>query len=147
MFEQIITPSNLLIISGLILVLLELFVGIEAGFDLVLIGSILLISGVLGNFTNNPTLAFILAALLCAVYIGFGRKIVKQKLTVKTKDTNIDRLIGKKGIVLKPITPNQSGSLVIDDETWRAGSTDSIGKDEQAEVVSIEGVTLQVKRV
>ena len=141
------TPTNLLIIAGLVLMLLELFIGIEAGFDLVLIGSILLISGVLGNFINNPTLAFILAALLCAVYIGFGRKIVKQKIIFKTKDTNIDRLIGKKGIVLKPINPNQSGSIIIDDETWRAGSTDSIDKNEQAEVVSIEGVTLQVKRV
>lgn len=136
----------LLIIAGLVLVLLELFMGIEAGFDLVLIGSILIISGIAGNFTS-PTVAFILAAFLSLVYIAFGRKIVKQKLTVKTKDTNIDRLIGKKGIVLKPINQHQSGSLIIDDETWRAGSPDSIGKGEQAEVVSIEGVTLQVKRV
>lgn len=136
----------LLIIAGLILVLLELFMGIEAGFDLVLIGSILIISGIAGNFTS-PTVAFILATFLSIVYIAFGRKIVKQKLTVKTKDTNIDRLIGKKGIVLKPINQHQSGSLIIDDETWRAGSSESIEKNEQAEVVSIEGVTLQVKRV
>lgn len=136
----------LLIIAGLVLVLLELFIGIEAGFDLVLIGSILIVSGVVGNFTS-PTVALILAAFLSLVYIAFGRKIVRQKLTVKTKDTNIDRLIGKKGIVLKPINPNQSGALIIDDETWRAGSSESIEKNEQAEVVSIEGVTLQVKRV
>lgn len=136
----------LLIIAGLILVLLELFMGIEAGFDLVLIGSILIISGIAGNFTS-PTVAFILAAFLSLVYIAFGRKIVKQKLTVKTKDTNIDRLIGQKGIVLKPINQHQSGSLTIDDETWRAGSSDSLAKGEQAEVVSIEGVTLQVKKV
>lgn len=136
----------LLIIAGLILVLLELFIGIEAGFDLVLIGSILIISGIAGNFIS-PTVALILAAFLSVVYIAFGRKIVKQKLTVKTKDTNIDRLIGKKGLVLKPINQHQSGSLIIDDETWRASSFDSLEKDAQAEVISIEGVTLQVKKI
>lgn len=145
--QHLTTPTNLLIVSGLILVLMELFVGIEAGFDLVLIGSILIISGLLGNLTGNAMGAFILASALSFVYIAFGRKIVKQKLTVKTKETNIDRLIGKKGVIIKSINPNQSGSIVIDDETWRAASSESINRNEQAEVVSIEGVTLQVKRV
>lgn len=144
--QQITTPTNLLIVCGLILVLLELFVGIEAGFDLVLIGSILIISGLLGNLTGNATWAFIIVSILSFTYVVFGRKIIKQKLVVRTKETNIDRLIGKKGVVVKPINPNQSGSIVIDDESWRANSSESIDKDEQVEVISIEGVTLLVKK-
>src|SRR3989344_3854255 len=140
MIEQITTPTNLLIISGLILVLMELFIGIEAGFDLVLIGSILIISGVLGNLTGNPMGAFILASILSVVYIFFGRKIVKQKLIISTKKTNIDQLIGEKGLVTKKISADRSGSIRINDEEWRASSAESISENSQAEVVSVEGV-------
>jgi len=145
--DQITTPTNLLIISGLVLALLELIIGIEAGFDLVLIGSILVISGLLGNIFANSMLSFILAAILSFVYIAFGRKTLKQKIVVTTKNTNIDQLIGKKGLLTKPININQTGSIKINDESWRAAADEKIDINEQVEVISVEGVTLQVKKV
>ena len=42
--DQLVTIPQLFVIAGLLLVLAELLVGIQSGFDLVLIGSILVIS-------------------------------------------------------------------------------------------------------
>ncbi len=147
MLEQITQPSNLLILSGFILILLELFIGIQTGFDLVLVGSSLIISGMVGNLFGNHLLAFFVASVLNFLYVAFGRKIIKQKIIVTTNKTNIDQLIGKVGIVTKEISPSQSGSVKINDEDWRAASPESIAVGEKAEVVSIEGVTLQVKKI
>ena len=147
MFEQVTDPKNLLIIGGFLLILLELFIGVQMGFDLVLIGIALVISGILGSIAGNTLLAFILASILSLLYIVFGRKIIKQKIIVTTNKTNIDKLIGKKGTVLKNISPTTSGSIKIGDEDWRANSSEQINQGDMAEVVSIEGVTLQVKKV
>lgn len=147
MFEQIATPTNLLIISGLILVMLELFIGIEAGFDLVLIGSILVISGAVGGLTDQTLGSFILASVLSVVYIFFGRKIVKKSIAVSTNKSNIDQLIGKVGLVTKDVSADNTGSITINQESWRAASEESIATGEKAEVVSVEGVTLQIKRI
>lgn len=147
MFEQTLTPANLLIISGFILILLELFIGVQTGFDLVLIGISLIIGGVFGNLLDNSTYAFIIASVLSILYVVFGRKIVKQKITVTTNKTNIDQLIGKRGLVTKAVGAHKIGSIMLNDEDWRVASQDSIAQGESAEVISIEGVTLQVKRV
>lgn len=146
MFEQAFTPANLLIISGLILILLELFIGIQTGFDLVLVGISLIIGGVFGNMIDNSQAAFILASILSILYIVFGRKIIKQKIIVTTNKTNTDQLIGKKGMATKTIGQNKIGSVRINDEDWRATSSDSIEIGESVEVISIEGVTLLVKK-
>lgn len=147
MFGLEITPYLWFMIVGLLLIGAELIVGIEAGFDLVLLGSILMISGIAGNFTQDLTAAIITAVVLSITYIAFGRQIVKKKLIVKTRKTNIDNMIDRKGTVLSKISPDSPGQVKIDDEQWRASSNQSIDQDEKVKVISLEGVTLQVEKV
>lgn len=146
MFGLEISPFLLFIIAGLILIASELLIGIEAGFDLVLLGTILIISGITGNFTGDLTSSIITAAVLSVVYIAFGRQIVKRKLTVKTQKTNIDNMIGKIGTVLTKISPDSAGQIKLDSEKWRASADQTINPDEKVKVVSIEGVTMHVEK-
>ncbi len=142
-----VTISQTLVIVGLVLILAELLVGIQTGFDLVLIGSILIAGGFLGIVSNSVTVALIVSVILSIVYIAWGRSIVKQKITVVTKKTNIDKLIGKKAVVITAMTPDTAGMVRLGDEDWRASAEDVIYEKEKVEVVGIEGVTLLVKKI
>ncbi|MFC1653786.1 NfeD family protein [Patescibacteria group bacterium] len=139
------TVSQLLVLFGLILVIAELFVGIEAGFDLVLIGSILFIGGFTGIYTNT-TIALVVSTILSILYISYGRTLIKKKVIVMTHKTNIDKLLGKKGVVIRSITPDTAGLVRLDDEDWRASSTETLFEKDKIVVESLTGVTLKVKK-
>jgi membrane protein implicated in regulation of membrane protease activity len=145
--QNIFSPSQLLIVAGLVLIALELLLGFQTGFDLVVIGSLLLISGLVGTISNSFTLALILSILLSILYIFFGRKLIKRKIIVMTHRTNIDKLIGGRGTVIRSITPDTPGLVRLEDEDWRATSDQIIYEKEKVEIVSLSGVTLKVKKV
>jgi membrane protein implicated in regulation of membrane protease activity len=135
-----------LAVAGLSFILLTLFIGIEVGIDFLLIGSILLISGFVGIATGSYVVALILASILAVLYVLYGRSFVKQKLIVRTKATNIDKLLGQSGKALSDISPDKTGSIKVDDEEWRAQSTDTIKQGEPVAITGIQGVTVLVKK-
>jgi len=141
---QEINPNWLLVILGFLLVAAELFVGVQTGFDLVLIGLSLLAGGIIGNWINLPWLGIAIATALTFIYILAGRKLIKQKLVVTTHKTNIDSLIGKTGIAVEEITSEKRGKIAIDGEIWLASSDSVIPVKKSVTVKSIEGVTLNV---
>ena len=67
---------QLIVILGLVLALAELAIGIDAGFDLVVIGSILVVSGLLGTVTSL-IVSLICAIVLVGLYFFFGRRLIK----------------------------------------------------------------------
>lgn len=134
----------LLVILGFLLIAAELFVGVQTGFDLVLIGLSLLAGGIIGNWIGQPWLGIAIATVLTFVYILAGRKLIKQKLVVTTHKTNIDSLIGKTGIVVEEISSQKRGKIAIDGEIWLATSNTVIPAKSSVVVKSIEGVTLNV---
>lgn len=138
---------QVLVIIGLCFVLAELFLGIATGFDLVLIGSIIVLGGFAGILTGNYAVSLILSTILSIVYIAFGRTLVKSKLIVATHKTNIDKLIGQKALVIRSITPDTPGLVRINDEDWRASSDDVLFEKDKCTVDSVEGVTLNVSKV
>lgn len=140
------SASQIIIISGLLLILAELVLGIEAGFDLVIIGSILLLGGGVGLYTTT-TVALLAVIILSIAYFFFGRRLIKQKIIFTTKKTNVDRLIGQKGRVIRPITSETPGMIRLNDEDWRAGSDEILTEKDKAIVESIEGITLKVKKI
>lgn len=147
MDEISITIPQLFVIGGLLLVLAELFVGIETGFDLVLIGSIMILSGFVGIFTGSTMLMLILAVALSIVYMAIGRRYIKQRITIITRKTNIDRVVGSTGVVVRTITPESPGMIRVNDEDWRASAAEIIYEKDAVVVQGIEGVTAIVSRV
>lgn len=134
------------IILGLVLIIAELILGIEAGFDLVIIGSILLLAGAAGLMTNT-TVALLTAIVLSIIYFFFGRNLIKQKIIFTTKKTNVDKLIGAKAIVIRSITPDTPGMIRLNDEDWRADSEQTLFEKDKVIIEAIEGVTLKVKKI
>lgn len=146
--DYLITIPQLFVIAGLLMVLAELLVGIQTGFDLVLIGSILVISGFAGIFTNSTALMLVLATVLSILYIAVGRNKIRQKITtVVTKKTNIDKLVGSTGTVIRSVTPDTAGLVRVNDEDWRASAEEILYERDTVTVEGIEGVTLIVRKL
>ncbi len=136
-------PNTILIFLGLGLIAVELLVGVQTGFDLVLLGISMIVGGSVGAFLNNWQIGLGVSLVLTVGYIIVGRKFVKNKLAITSRETNIDQLIGKEGIVVKDITSN-GGQVKVGTELWRAVSDENTKKGTKVKIVSIEGVTLKV---
>lgn len=145
MFEQM-EETNLVTALGLLLVAAELFLGVQTGFDFVLVGSILVVGGLIGNLFGSLTLTLILTVILSVIYILFGRRTIRRHFGVLTHKTNTDKLAGAKGIVIRSITPDTPGLVRVEDEDWRATSEDVLFEKDKIEVVGLSGVTLVVKK-
>lgn len=136
-----------LVIVGLLFVLLELIVGVEAGLDLVVIGSAFVLGGLVTWPFHSWLLTVIVTSIICVAYVALGRRYVHRWTMVSKAKTNIDAIIGRRGIVLKNIARNVDGSVKVGNEQWRARAEDDIKEGEEIVVTSIIGVTLIVKKI
>ena len=145
MFQELSFPVAMMLL-GFGLMLIELVVGIETGFDLVLLGVSFILGGGVGYFFNSWQISLIVSLVLAISYLIYGRKIIKSKLMFTAQQSNIDQLIDKKGIVEKRIAPHVAGQVRIGSEHWRAEADEIIEVNEHINVESIEGVTLKVTK-
>ncbi|MEA1864090.1 MAG: NfeD family protein [Euryarchaeota archaeon] len=134
------------VVVGLLMILLELFIGVETGFDLVMLGSALVLGGLLTSFVDSWLATAICASLFCALYVGIGRRYIRAKMKLGATKTNVDAIIGKSGIVTRSIGENTSGRVRVGNEEWRAMSGGNIDIEEGATIMVLEvtGVTLIV---
>lgn len=138
--------SQLLIITGLIFIAIEIIIGAISGFDLLLIGVTLIIGGIFSQLTSSVEIGLITTILLSGLYIAIGRNVVKKMLAFKTKTTNIDSILGENAVVIKDITKHSAGQIKVDGEVWRAEADDNISKGTVVMVQSVEGITLKVEK-
>lgn len=93
--------------------------------------------------------AFISFVLLFLVTKKLLKEDRKDGKFWKSISTNSQSFIGKRGFVIKTITPYDMGQVKVRGEIWSAISLDGseIDIDESIEVVDIKGVKLVVKKV
>jgi membrane protein implicated in regulation of membrane protease activity len=144
-----ISLPQIFVIIGLLMILAELVIGINTGLDLLLIGSILIISGLAGILFGfgGIWLPVILAIILSILYIAFFRSRIKRRITVATSKTNIDKLIGATGTVVRNVSPGSAGMVRVNDEDWRASADEVLYDGDVVVVNAIEGVTLIVEKL
>lgn len=138
--------SFVFVIVGLFLILLELGVGVETGLDMVFIGSALIIGGLASWVSHSWLVAVIVTCAICVAYVALGRRYIHRRMLIKKEQTNIDAIIGRRGIVLKSITKNVDGLVKIGNERWRARAEENIKKGDEIIVNGISGVTLIVEK-
>ncbi|MFC1952692.1 NfeD family protein [Chloroflexota bacterium] len=134
------------VIIGLLLVLLELIVGVETGFDLVFIGSAFILGGLISWPFNSWLMSLVVTSLICIAYVFLGRKYVNRWTAVKGEKTNIDAIIGKQGTVLKNIAKNLDGQVQVSSEQWRARAEEGIKEGDEIVVTGISGNSLIVEK-
>lgn len=80
------------------------------------------------------------------VLLPMMRKLAKKISTKDTLKSNVDALIGKVGLVTKTIDADLGGQIQIEGEVWIAGADEDIAENEKAEVISVTGTKLHVKK-
>ena len=134
------------VILGLLLVLLELIVGVETGLDLVFIGSAFILGGLATLPFHSWLLTLIVTSIICIAYVALGRRYVHRWTAVSKARTNIDAIIGRRGIVLRSIARNVDGLVKVGNEQWRARAEEDIKEGDEIVVTSVSGVTLIVEK-
>ena len=111
-------------------------------------GALVALLAALLDFSIAVQIVLFLAVSICLLV--FTRKIFVEKLKAGSEKTNVDALVGEKGVVISPIHPYEVGQVKVGGQVWSA-----VGKnpDETFAVVqlvkinAIEGVKLVVTPV
>lgn len=97
-------------------------------------------------FTDNATILSSIFVLLGVVLLITTKSILEKLLHSHNEDTNLDRVIGKIGIVTEDIKKNKIGEVFVDGKRWSAIADKTIKVNEEVKILKIEGVKLVVER-
>lgn len=104
-----------------------------------------LIAALLGAPFFVQVILFVVASVL---FLVITKPLAKDLLKIGGERTNLDALIGERGIVTSEILPFSMGQVKVKGQIWSALAEDGepMGINETVLVQSIEGVKLIVKR-
>ena len=108
------------------------------------------IAALIGEFFGlSPFIQMVLFTIVSIICIIVSRPLAKKYLRGNTVKTNLDRVIGKHCLVTETITADNKGEVKVMGTLWSATSLDNefIKAGEYAEVISIEGAHLIVKKI
>lgn len=85
-------------------------------------------------------------AFLTILLVIFTRPLVIKLIKSNDTASNVQSLIGQKGMSIEKIIPLQYGQVKLNGEIWTAVSSEEIESATLVEVVAIEGVKLIVQK-
>ena len=106
-----------------------------------------LASFILTYFVDDVMIQIGVFIVVSIVSLVLTKKIVNKLKGGKTEATNLDRVIGKIGIVTEKITKLEPGEVKVDGKKWTAVSSKDINEGSKVEILSIDGVKLNVKEI
>lgn len=105
-----------------------------------------LVSLILSFFVDSFIIQFSVFVILGVILLITTRSWLTKLIQPKHQKTNLDRVIGMKGIVTEEITPLNPGEVKVDGKKWSAISKEKISVDSIVKILDIEGVKLKVER-
>ena len=104
-----------------------------------------LVSLIVSLFIEGFMMQFGIFVVLGITLLILTKNIFANKLVLEEK-TNLDRIIGMRGVVTEDIDDLVIGEVIVDGKRWSATSKYSIKKGEKVKILKIEGVKLIVER-
>lgn len=99
--------------------------------------------------TDSFLIQLLVFAVISLVLVYFTRPLAVKKINMKAVKTNVNAVIGEKGIAQSDIKVNEKGTVRADNKMWTAvlaeGSSE-ISEGETVIVERVEGVKLIVKK-
>ncbi len=105
-----------------------------------------LFSLIISFFCDNFLLQFAVFVILGIILMCLTRKSLESKLIKAKEKTNLDRVIGMKGVVTENISELKVGEVKVDGKKWSAISKTSLEKGSHVKILKIKGVKLEVER-
>ena len=104
-----------------------------------------IITMIISLFCDNLYIQFGTFVILGVLLMPLSKKVYKKIKKDKVK-TNIDRIVGMKGIVTENITKDNIGEVKVDGKKWSAYADNNILKGEYVKILSINSVKLKVEK-
>ena len=104
-----------------------------------------IITMIISLFCDNLYIQFGTFVILGVLLMPLSKKVYKKIKKDKVK-TNIDRIVGMKGIVTENITKDNIGEVKVDGKKWSAYSDTDISKDEIVKVLSISSTKIKLEK-
>ena len=104
-----------------------------------------LLSLILSFFIDNFVIQFAIFVIIGILLMVTTRKTLEKKL-VKKEKTNLDRIIGMKGVVTEEIKELKIGEVKVDGKCWSATANETLSVGEVVKILKINGVKVEVKR-
>lgn len=105
-----------------------------------------IISLILSLFNVDFTICFAIFVIIGVILMITTRKSLLKVLKVKKENTNLDRIIGKKGVVTEEIDKDNIGEVKVDGKLWSAYSKQTLPKGTIIKVLEINSVKLKVEK-
>lgn len=94
---------------------------------------------------DNFLIQFAIFVVLGVLLMLSTRKVLEERLVQKEK-TNLDRIIGMKGVVTEYIDEMNVGEVKVDGKRWSAISSTKLSAGEKVKILKINGVKVEVER-
>ena len=138
-----ISPTIIWAVLILVFVIVE---GISLGLTSIWFAFGALVALISTFFVNSLVVKTTLFLLTSVVLLYFTKPIAKKYLKSGNEKTNVDSLIGLKGIVVEDITKHSDGQVKVKGQIWTAFSDEDIDLDEDVIVEEVRGVKMKVKK-
>ena len=107
-----------------------------------------LITFICSYFISEFYIQMIIFITSSIISLLLTKKFVKKVVKKEPEKTNLDRAVGKIGIITEEIkSKNDLGEVKVDGKKWSCYSTKKILKDSKVEILSIDGVKLKVREI
>lgn len=105
-----------------------------------------IVSLILSIFDVKFVVCFAVFVLLGLILMVTTRKTMTKILKVKKENTNIDRIIGKKGVVTEKISKDTIGEVKVDGKKWSAYASEDLFEGTYVKILKIDSVKLYVTK-
>jgi membrane protein implicated in regulation of membrane protease activity len=102
---------------------------------------------ILSLFVSNTTWQIATFVGVSFISLLLTKDFVKKLRGNKVIATNLDRVIGQIGVVTEEVNKLEPGEVKVDGKRWSAVSNHKIKIGSKVEILSIDGVKLNVKEV
>ena len=130
-------------------IILMVFLSIIEVMTVNLVSIWFIISGFFALITSfiidNFLIQFAIFVVLGVLLMLSTRKVLEEKLVQKEK-TNLDRIVGMKGVVTEYIDEMNVGEVKVDGKRWSATSSTKLIAGEKVKILKINGVKVEVER-
>ena len=105
-----------------------------------------IVSLILSFFIDDFIIQFSVFVILGILLLITTRSWLNKVFKINKYKTNLDRVIGMRGIVTEKITKNSPGEVKVDGKRWMAISDKTINVDNDVKILEIDGVKLKVEK-
>lgn len=135
--------SEIWFLLFLVLLIIEIFT-----VDLVSIWFALaaVIVGFLSLAIDSVVIQTVIFIVLAIVLLVISRPFMKKMKVRKVVPTNLDRVIGRDGVVTREITEDEPGEVKVLSTLWTAIADEELSVGDKVVVEKIEGVKIIVKK-